>query len=96
MRHKPGIMLNVISIFEAFEFVVSITAFDYVTFAWTLCSLPHFTLVVDNAPCYPPKLHYGEFPASRQRLNIIVQNSEFRNSAGLKDHLVTLHFHKKL
>jgi hypothetical protein len=26
--------------------------------------------------CYPPKLHYGEFPLSRQRLNIIVQNSE--------------------
>jgi hypothetical protein len=49
-----------------------------------------------NGICYPPKLHYGEFPASRQRLNIIVQNSEFRNSAGLKDHLVTLHFHKKL
>jgi hypothetical protein len=30
------------------------------------------------------KLHYGEFPASRQRLNNIVQNSEFRNSAGQK------------
>jgi hypothetical protein len=31
---------SVISIFEAFEFVASITAFDYVTFAWTLCSFP--------------------------------------------------------
>jgi hypothetical protein len=39
--------VSVISIFEAFEFVASITAFDYVTFAWTLCSFPCFTLVVD-------------------------------------------------
>jgi hypothetical protein len=39
MRCKPGIMLTVISIFEAFEFVASITAFDYVRFACTLCSL---------------------------------------------------------
>ena len=29
-----------------------------------------------NRSCYPPKLHYGEFPLSRQRLNIIVQNLE--------------------
>jgi hypothetical protein len=43
-------MLSVISIFEAFEFVASITTFDYVMFAWTLCSLPHFTLVVELAP----------------------------------------------
>jgi hypothetical protein len=39
--------VSVISICEAFEFVPSITAFDYVTFAWTLYSLPCFTLVVD-------------------------------------------------
>jgi hypothetical protein len=50
MRYKSGIMVSVISIFEAFEFVTSITAFDYVMFAWTLCSLPCFTLVVDIAP----------------------------------------------
>jgi hypothetical protein len=40
MRCRLGIMPSVISIFEAFEFVASITAFDYVTFAWTLCSFP--------------------------------------------------------
>jgi hypothetical protein len=33
-------MVSVISIFEAFEFVTSITYFDYVTLAWTLCSNP--------------------------------------------------------
>jgi hypothetical protein len=60
--------------------------FDFVPL-FCLQSCPH---------CYPPNLHYGEFPLSHQRLNIIVQNSEFRNSVGLKDHLVTLHFHKKL
>jgi hypothetical protein len=38
------------SIFEAFEFVASIIAFDCVTFTWTLCSFPCFTLVVDIAP----------------------------------------------
>jgi hypothetical protein len=42
--------VSVISIFKAFEFVTTITAFDHVTFAWTLCSLPCFTLVVDIAP----------------------------------------------
>jgi hypothetical protein len=31
MRYKSGIMVSAISIFEAFEFVASITAFDYVT-----------------------------------------------------------------
>jgi hypothetical protein len=50
MRCKLGIILTVISIFEAFEFVASITAFDYVRFACTLCSLLHFTLVVSIAP----------------------------------------------
>jgi hypothetical protein len=39
--------VSVISIFEAFEFVTSIIDFEYVTFAWTLCSLSCFTLVVD-------------------------------------------------
>jgi hypothetical protein len=50
MRYKPGIMVSVISIFEAFEFVAFKIAFDYVTSAWKLCSLPCFTLVVDIAP----------------------------------------------
>jgi hypothetical protein len=50
MRYKSGIMVSAISIFEAFEFVASITAFDYVTISWTLCSLPCFTLVVDIVP----------------------------------------------
>jgi hypothetical protein len=50
MRYKPGIMVSVISIFEAFEFVAFKTAFDYLTFAWKLCSLPYFTLVVDITP----------------------------------------------
>jgi hypothetical protein len=50
MRYNPGIMLSVVSIFEAFEFIASIIAFDYVTFAWTLRTLPCFTLVVDIAP----------------------------------------------
>jgi hypothetical protein len=50
MRYKSGIMVSVISIFEAVEFVTSITAFDYVTFAWTLCTLPCFALVVDLRP----------------------------------------------
>jgi hypothetical protein len=35
MSYNPGIMVSFISIFEAFEFVASITAFDYVMFAWT-------------------------------------------------------------
>jgi hypothetical protein len=43
------------------------------------------------------KLHYGEFPLSRQRFEHYCSKiQKFRNSAGLKDHLVTLHFHKKL
>jgi hypothetical protein len=42
--------VSVISIIEAFEFVAYITSFDYVMFAWTLCSLPYFTLVVDIVP----------------------------------------------
>jgi len=33
MRYKPSIMVSVISIFEAFEFVAFKTAFDYVAFA---------------------------------------------------------------
>jgi hypothetical protein len=41
--------VSVISIFEAFESVTSIIAFDYVMFAWTLCSFPCFTLVVEIA-----------------------------------------------
>jgi hypothetical protein len=39
MRYKPGIMVSVISIFEAFEFVAFETAFDYVMHTWKLCSL---------------------------------------------------------
>jgi hypothetical protein len=50
MRCKPCIMVSVISIFEAFEFVACIISFDYVTFAWALFSMPRFTLVVDIAP----------------------------------------------
>jgi hypothetical protein len=50
LRCKPGIMLTAISILEEFEFVASITALDYVRFASTLCSLLHFTLVVNIAP----------------------------------------------
>jgi hypothetical protein len=50
MRYKPDIVVSVISIFEAFEFVASITGFYYVIFSWTLCSFPCFTLVVDIAP----------------------------------------------
>jgi hypothetical protein len=50
MRYKPGIMVSVISLFEAFEFVAYITSFHYVSFAWTLFSFPYFTLVVDTAP----------------------------------------------
>jgi hypothetical protein len=50
MRYKSRIVVSVISIFEAFEFVASIIAFDYVTFDWTLYSLHCFTLVVDIAP----------------------------------------------
>jgi hypothetical protein len=46
----PGVMVSVISIFEAFESVAFKDAFDYVTFAWKLCSFPYFTLVVDIAP----------------------------------------------
>jgi hypothetical protein len=42
-------MTNIL-IFEVFEFVASITSFDYVIFAWKLCFLPYFTLVVDIAP----------------------------------------------
>jgi hypothetical protein len=44
MRYKLGIMVSVISIFEAFEFVTSITTFDYVTFAWTLMLFALFHL----------------------------------------------------
>jgi hypothetical protein len=43
-------MVSLISIFEAFEFVASITSFDYVTFALTLFSLTCFSLEVDIAP----------------------------------------------
>jgi hypothetical protein len=50
MRFKPCIMVSVTSIFEAFGFVAIETAFDYVTSAWKLCSLPCFTLVVDIVP----------------------------------------------
>jgi hypothetical protein len=51
MRYnKTGIMVSAISIFEAFELVSSITDFYYVMFAWTLCFVPCFTLVVDIAP----------------------------------------------
>jgi hypothetical protein len=50
MRYKPGIIVSVISIFEAFEIVAFKTAFDYVTSTSKLCYLPCFTLVVDNAP----------------------------------------------
>jgi hypothetical protein len=50
MRYNLGIMVSVISIFKEFEFVTSITCFDYVTFYWTLFSFPCFTLVVDIAP----------------------------------------------
>jgi hypothetical protein len=50
MRYKPGIMVSIISIFEAFEFVSVETSFNYVTSPWTLCSLPCFTLVVDIVP----------------------------------------------
>ena len=44
MRYKSSIMVSVISIFEEFEFVASITAFDYVTFDWTLCYFSCFTM----------------------------------------------------
>jgi hypothetical protein len=50
MRYKLGIMVSVISIFEAFEFVSFITSFDYVMFAWTLFSFPCFTFMADIAP----------------------------------------------
>jgi hypothetical protein len=50
MRYMLGIMVSVISIFEAIEFVSFKIAFDYVMFAWKLCYLPCFTLVVDIAP----------------------------------------------
>jgi hypothetical protein len=49
-RYNRGIMVSVISIFEAFEFIASIIAFDYVMSAWTLCSLPCSTSMVDIAP----------------------------------------------
>jgi hypothetical protein len=45
-----GIMVSVISIFEAFEFVSFKIAFDYVAFSWKLLSFPCFTLVVEIAP----------------------------------------------
>jgi hypothetical protein len=41
-------MMNIISMFEAFEFVASITAFDYVLGHYSL--MPCFTLVVEIAP----------------------------------------------
>jgi hypothetical protein len=43
-------MVSIISIFEAFEFVTFINSFDYVMFAWKLCSFPCLTLVVDIVP----------------------------------------------
>jgi hypothetical protein len=47
-------MVSVISIFEAFEFVSSIIAFDYVTFAWTLCNVSLFLLggLLDESSCH--------------------------------------------
>jgi hypothetical protein len=50
MRYNPGIMMSVISIFEAFKYFTFKSTFDYVTSAWKLCSLPCFTLVADIAP----------------------------------------------
>jgi hypothetical protein len=50
MRYKSGIVVSVTLIFQAFEYVAFKAAFDYRTFAWKLCSLPCFTLVVDIAP----------------------------------------------
>jgi hypothetical protein len=47
MRYKPGIMVSFISIFEASKLVASITAFEYVVFAWEFFFFPYFTLVVD-------------------------------------------------
>jgi hypothetical protein len=47
MRYKSGIVVSVTLILEAFEYVAFDVAFDYRTYAWKLCSLPCFTLVVD-------------------------------------------------
>jgi hypothetical protein len=50
MRYKSGIVVSVTLIHESFEYVAFKVAFDYIAFAWKLCSLFLFTLVVDIVP----------------------------------------------
>jgi hypothetical protein len=50
MRYKSSIVVSVTLILGVFEYVAFKAAFDYKTFAWKLCSLPCFTLVVDIVP----------------------------------------------
>ena len=50
MRYKSGIVVSVTLILEAFEYVAFKVSFDYRTYAWKLCYLPCFTLVVDIVP----------------------------------------------
>jgi hypothetical protein len=44
MRYKSSIMVSVISIFEAFEFVTTITPFDYVIVFLEIMLFPLFYL----------------------------------------------------
>jgi hypothetical protein len=50
MRYMSGIVVSVTLILDAFEYVAFKAAFDYRKFAWKLCSLNCFTLVVYIAP----------------------------------------------
>jgi hypothetical protein len=65
MRYKLGIMVSVISVFEGFGFVAFRTAFDYVTFAWTLCSLPCFVKFGSIDSHSPMRGHMGHPEASQ-------------------------------
>jgi hypothetical protein len=50
MRYNSSIVVSVTSVLEAFEYVAFKVVFDYIVFAWKLCSLFLFTLVVDIVP----------------------------------------------